>query len=210
MNRKRKSVWDEGGKKDTLDLIRNQVMGHRKDAPTQSVWLFKWSSRSHLQFREMFSRIIYKTDKELSSINYTKRKLAHNHPKHTHWHNTHMWRCTYTHTELLSKSGLLPRGLSEISSSILWCRQTSETKPVSSTWRVRGQVSRCFMVSISSTKPDIEPVGEWGKHWVWLTCYHVSTWTATLSSSWIWAVVQFVQSFSFGLALKSTVTFIFL
>lgn len=100
--------------------------------------------------------------------------------------------------------------MSEIPLSILWCRQTSETKPVSSTWRVRGRVSRSFMVSISGTKPDIEPVGEWGKHWVWLTCCHVSTWTATLCLSWMWSVAQFVQSFSFSRAPKSIVTFIFL
>lgn len=57
--------------------------------------------------------------------------------------------------------GRLTRGLSEIPSSILGCRQTLQPKPVSSTWHVRGQVSRCPPVSILSSKPDSEPPAEW-------------------------------------------------
>lgn len=66
------------------------------------------------------------------------------------------------------------RGLCEIPSSILSCRQTLESKPVSSTWRVRGHVSLFSMLKISQPgKPDTEPAGEWGGQQEWLTCCHV-------------------------------------
>lgn len=49
---------------------------------------------------------------------------------------------------------------------------------MSSTWQVKGQVSSSFMVSILSTKPDIEPVSEWEKRGVLLysssTLWHIT------------------------------------
>lgn len=80
--------------------------------------------------------------------------------------------------------GRLTWGLSEIPLPILWCRQTLETKPVSSTWQVRGHVSSCFMVSIHGSKPDIELFGEWEKWRVWLTRCLVKTCRAALSAVW--------------------------
>lgn len=124
---------------------------------------------------------------------------------------THIWLIqitqTNTHTFVPVCSdcfGSPTRGLSEIPLPILWCRQTLETKPVSSTWQVRGQVSSSFMVSILSSKPDIEPVGEWRKCRVWLTCCLLSDNRATLSSLWKWCykiVCDLVCKVS-GLALQ--------
>lgn len=54
---------------------------------------------------------------------------------------------------------------------ILRCRQTSRTKLESSTWRVKGQVRSCYMVSVPGSKPDTEPVGEWTKRdWPAVLC----------------------------------------
>lgn len=93
---------------------------------------------------------------------------------------------THTHAQISFSIcgdwfGSLTRGLSEIPSTVLRCRHTLDTKPVSSTSQVRGQVSCCFMVSIRGSKPDTEPVGEWGKWQVWLTC--CLAWTCGPASS---------------------------